>query len=1183
MDNKSDGSDCILPKSNRSSSSKGLDSNLHKEEPERRGTSFAASDSHPCYDSAEVSFKGENFCSRKNSNGDDGFSLNRGPDSSSSRNKVPEGNYQVVNPSESNLSTFNSEDADSENSSKYSQEDFALSVSGISATTKSLLEAAQDTIQELCTESKMWKRNAQKLMLDLDILRKEFSDQSKSQAGLQMELSAACAERDGFKNEVEQLKFLLEKMEKAAGFDNSTFQVESVTHFQKELEDEIKFHKESTAHLALQLKRSQESNFELVAVLQELEDTMEKQKLEMENLSSLQSKFSHAEESIDSNIEENKSTMLQLRQLQESERNLQAKVQVQEQALEEKGLGIEKQEIFSNQSLLQIETEYKAKLSAKDNEITSLKAKLSEFHKEKISAEMVSMNGGEANPRGEIEDLTSKLQELEKDCNELTDENLRLLFKLKEVKNSSGEQLEDYSSNLRSDVGHHESEEHNIEQKLKKKELMEMKRQYNVSVQQLESLKNELEVKVAGRDEELCQKRSEIEQLQDHLCKEEEIRDLLNCQKELEAEVSSLQHEKLQLEESNAIILRESEIATKCMNDLRKDIRLLSSSVDSHVSANRTLEKKSSELESEKQKLEVQLSEIENENAQLSACVSSLEAQLSLLTNERESRQLELNNCNHLVKNLQDEIKRLRNDMETQEMDTKRKLEEMHNQLSEAQVEIECLGRENLKLQSTANSLIKECSSVQKSNGELKKQKFELQKHCTNLEEKLRESNENFLNCSRKVEGLEENISSMLEDIALKEKSITLQLDALFDENGKLRKKLAGAESLLAQMLLEKSVEIDNLQQEIANLSKQLSATLNEKNRIASEAEHEVSGLHVNNTKLECALRNLQCELTRAENELNSIQIETQAKVQGLIGELAASKQNQDMLTAKHERLLKQLEIYKSNEEKLKISLNDLELKLTVSEYEWQKLREESTGMKVQLLRIEHLEQEVLSQKNELNAIKSEKEELKTSLHHKYKECEDMKVQKDSYLEKISTLQEDVSKLEDCERHSVASKEKLQQIEDDLMERVELSVQYTELKNELSVIKKANSQLRWKIQLLEEEKDKFLKKSQALDEELKLMKEERHNKRESSSTNSNRCQHQKEGDNGYTVHHKSSTTDAPVSKIQLLEAELAETKEANSMYKPQIKRFMHIRDHNVSKGKSYNLLNIKAIGLAPTH
>lgn len=109
-----------------------------------QGTSFAASDSHPCYDSAEVSFKGENFCSRKNSNGDDGFSLNRGPDSSSSRNKVPEGNYQVVNPSESNLSTFNSEDADSENSSKYSQEDFALSVSGISATTKSLLEAAQD-------------------------------------------------------------------------------------------------------------------------------------------------------------------------------------------------------------------------------------------------------------------------------------------------------------------------------------------------------------------------------------------------------------------------------------------------------------------------------------------------------------------------------------------------------------------------------------------------------------------------------------------------------------------------------------------------------------------------------------------------------------------------------------------------------------------------------------------------------------------------------------------------------------------------------------------------------------------------------------------------------------------------------------------------------------------------------
>ncbi|XP_031285176.1 A-kinase anchor protein 9-like [Pistacia vera] len=1159
MDTKPDGSDSILPKSNGSSSSKELGSTLHKEEPESRGTSFAASDSHQSYESGEVSLEGENFSSRKNSNGDDGLNLSGGPDSSSSQNNVPEGNYHVETPSESNQSSCNSEDTGSGNYSKHNQEDLALSASGISASTKSLLKAAEDTIQELRAESKMWERNAQKLMIDLDILRKEFSDQSKNHASLQTELKAACTERDGFRNEVEQLKLLLEKMEKAAGSENSTFQDGGVTHFQKEFEDEIKFQKESGANLALQLKRSQESNIELVAVLQELEETIEKQKLEIENLSLLQSKFSHMEESIDVNIEENKNTMLQLQQLQESERNLKAEVQLLEQALEQKDLGIEKQKSLRNQNLLHVETEYKAKLLAKDTEISGLKAKLSEFH-EKFFTKTVSLNGGEADLSEEIEDLKAKLQELEKDCNELTDENLELLFKLKEIKSCSSEH----------NVSHHESKEHNLEQKLKKKVLREIKSQYDASVQQLESLKNELEVKVAGLDEELSQRRSEIERLQDSLLsKEEETKNLLCYQNELEAKVSSLQNEKVQLEENITIILRESEIATKCMNDLRKDIRLLSSSVDSHVSANRILEKKSSELESEEHKLEAQLSEMENGNAELSACISSLVAQVKSLTTERESIQLELENSNALAMNLQDELKRLRNDMETQETDMKKELEEMHNQWSEAQEECEYLGRENLKLQSTANSLIKECSSVQKSNGELKKQKFELQKHCTHLEEKLRESNENFANCSRKLEGLEENLSSMLEDIALKEKSITLQFDALFDENGKLREKLALAESLLTQMHLEKTVEIDNLQQEIANLRKQLSATLDEKKRIASEAEHEVSGLHADNAKLECALPDLQCELKRVENELNNIQIESQAKVQGLMGELAASKQNQDLLMVNHEKLLKQLEIFKSNEEKFKISLNDLELQLTVSEYERQQLREQSTNVKVQLLSIEHLELEFLSLRNELNATISEKEELRTSLHHKCEECEDMKAQKDSCLEKISTLQRDVSKLGDCKRQSAALEEKLLQMEDDLMEKEEIRVQDNELKNELSMIKKANRQLQWKIQLLEEEKDKFLMRSQALNEELKLMKEEKQNQRESSSTNSNRSQHQKEGDNGYKVYHKSSPA-ASGSKIQLLEAELAKTKEANSTYKAQIKRLS-------SEGKSHRVNGRKSV------
>ena len=158
-------------------------------------------------------------------------------------------------------------------------------------------------------------------MLDLDILRKEYSDQFKNQVNLDMELSAANSERDGLRKEVEQLKLLLEKsMVKQTTLEDSTFQ-DGVTHIRKELANEIKFQKVSNANLALQLKRSQDANVELVSVLQELEGTIEKQRVEMENISALQSQFSELENSIQLNTEENRNLLFQLQQAKESEKN----------------------------------------------------------------------------------------------------------------------------------------------------------------------------------------------------------------------------------------------------------------------------------------------------------------------------------------------------------------------------------------------------------------------------------------------------------------------------------------------------------------------------------------------------------------------------------------------------------------------------------------------------------------------------------------------------------------------------------------------------------------------------------------------------------------------------------------------------------------------------------------------
>ena len=146
-----------------------------------------------------------------------------------------------------------------------------------------------------------------------------------------------------------------------------------------------------------------------------------------------------------------------------------------------------------------------------------------------------------------------------------------------------------------------------------------------------------------------------------------------------------------------------------------------------------------------------------------------------------------------------------------------------------------------------------------------------------------------------------------------------------------------------------------------------------------------------------------------------------------------------------------------------------------------------------------HLNDEVLVFKNELDATKFEKKKLETSLHLMSEEHEDLKAENNLLVEKISVLQTAVSELEDCKRARVILEEKLLQMESNLMAKEALSVQETEPKNELSHIRKANRQYQRKIQLLEEEKDQCVTKVQALEEELKLMKEGKQNQRESST------------------------------------------------------------------------------------
>ncbi|KAJ6362634.1 hypothetical protein OIU78_002938 [Salix suchowensis] len=770
--------------------------------------------------------------------------------------------------------------------------------------------------------------------------------------------------------------------------------------------------------------------------------------------------------------------------------------------------------------------------------MASLKAKLSESLNDRhYSTKMESITGGDENLIREIEALKVKLQELESDCQELTDENLELLLKLKEKKKSSTDGVLS-STSFKSEGNGQESQMDILEENMRKKLLRENENYHNISIQEIESLKSQPGVEVTELNMELGEKWAEMERLRASLLsKEDENGNLLKNLRDLEAKLSVLQNEKGEMEERMEIVTREGDIATKCLDDLRKDILVLSSSVDSHVSANKILERRSSDLASVKQELEIRLSELKQENEELFAHITDLEGQITQLTDERKSTKLELENSKTQVEILQDQVSRLTNDLETQTVGLKQNLQQLHDQWLESQDECDHLKRENLNLQASAESIMHECSSLQQSNGELEGQKSELEGHCSHLEEKLRESHRRFADCSRRVTVLEENICSVLDDSASKEKKLTSDLETLLDENEKQNKRF----SLLKQMYLEKMVEVESLQREAGDLTKQLSVTQVDRERIASEAVDEVSGL--------CAV------IAKIESELNTSQIESNKRVQGLMGELAASNQNQEILKVDNGRMSKLLTNYISCEENFKTTLSDLESKLTVSEYERQQVMEESTKLRAQFLEIGSLQDEVVILKNELNAIKCEKEKLENSFRLVSEECKELKIEKSSFIEKITILQKAVTELEDSRLKRISLEEKLLRMEGDLMAKEAFCEQYAEINSELTRIRRANKQLQQQIRQVEEDKLVCLTRTQSLEGEVMFLKEQQQNQRDSERRNSysNRLQ-EVWGSLLVIVATKFLMGLILLSKSRSLEENLAKALEENNSYKIQLKR-----------------------------
>ncbi|CAA0830347.1 Unknown protein [Striga hermonthica] len=637
------------------------------------------------------------------------------------------------------------------------------------ASSKNHLEASERT-----AEAKMWERNARKLMVDLDLSRKELSDVLKKHSELTIELSAARAEHDSLNREVEKLKLELKKSTENQCTRDMIAKSENLSQMQKVLEDEMKYQQDLNENIGHQLKRSQESNVELVSVLQELEQTIEQQRIEIEKLSSL--------------------------------KKLEADFKLLEQVLRDKTDDLDNERRSNRENLLLLEKDFEFKLSAKEEEIASLEATLSGYVKGDHFEALDDNNVSNLDVVRENEMLRGKIRELEKDCGELTDENLELLFKLKDLNKIAG--IEKCSS-FDSISSEHpptvcpsdESEASDVKFQLS------IKTELQKNLEALERKKNDLERDLSGMQQEnvrlwenVSGLESQITQLKDESLKEREhskslakslkddIGKLKRKSEDLESQLSRAREECEYLKEENINLQNFNMKASHEISHLIDDKSKLHDSLKEARSKAELIEDNLKaavgEYELKVEDLTGQLASSEQSHKNL---VAEHERYLQLLENYKiseEKMKIELNELesNRTLKaQMQDEISILKDELERCKAD-KGKLERALKMVSGDLEEFEAenvLLREKVSIFQDAISDFDECK-----------------RSTLVIEEKLRQVETAKEMVSIKNEELHNELSNIKEE----NEQFRMKLHSLEEENIEILKKTRALEEELKLM-----------------------------------------------------------------------------------------------------------------------------------------------------------------------------------------------------------------------------------------------------------------------------------------------------------------------------------------------------------------------------------------------
>ncbi|KAL0340623.1 UNVERIFIED_CONTAM: hypothetical protein Sradi_4579100 [Sesamum radiatum] len=385
--------------------------------------------------------------------------------------------------------------------------------------------------------------------------------------------------------------------------------------------------------------------------------------------------------------------------------------------------------------------------------------------------------------------------------------------------------------------------------------------------------------------------------------------------------------------------------------------------------------------------------------------------------------------------------------------------------------------------------------------------------------------------------------------------------------------KLLSEKYLLNKIYMEKAKDAANLELKVVDVSGQVSATYVETELRSLGAGAEKHYGFQDKSKPKMSIDGVQ-----------------QDDLEG------SERENKVVLAGNHEKLQKLYNNIMHDESKRKSVIDELESRIGLSELERFRLEEENSVLHRQLQIVPELQNEVLSLRVLLKEMKSRNQLLEASLQSVSGDYEELKRERVSMVQSISSMQKEVSEAEDCIRKKNALEEKILRLEGDLIAKDALCVQDAEMKNELNQTKMANRQLLMKVKHLEDVREDLQSRVQALEEELnqtrhyganitqqsKLPKDEEDTIVSVDHRKLSIDQHQSheylnvQDNTGIALHQVQAfskqddcfrTSRVPEtdyeSRIQLLEDELVKALNANDMYKSQLESALAVASNKL--------------------